>query len=814
MKNGRTRYLAVLLGLMPVLTQAQSDDAVIDRLFAEEPAPTPEAEAAPTAEPAQAAAEDAESQLPHEESPSLATIPVDPLDPTEQDPPQQIDEAEAGTAQLDDIVVTVTKRAQASRDIPSSMTVIGGEKLEQLGLRKLKDIFTLVPGINMQDEIAGLQRKVSVRGVGPDDGTNQTVGSVMGDIPISDPYGATTIIDPNPWDMRTVEVLKGPQGTLFGANSLAGLIRYVPNNPELDRWSGKAFYDFSSVKMGGTASAFGAALNVPFGDRVAVRASGIFQQLPGVLDSDNPARQEKDIDTGESWNGRLMVLWQPTDRLTINAWHTSDERNTDDINIVTFTDGSYTREDAPAASPAKNTYDLSTLDIRYRFDWATLVSLSGYQEKTSYNLVETSYLVQPLARAGLSYARTQRDVKTDGILQELRLVSPDDGDALSWVAGVYFSTYSADIRSQLYVPNTQFLSQLLGLVEILPLDVLQGLISEQGLTATQTGFDPLEADERAIYGEANYDFSDRLRLTLGSRLYQTKVEGTLRASGASGANDGAAPSQREEGWSPKVALTWRPWTDVMFYGTVSRGFQFGGFNVPTVATPNVPLTFDSSSLWNYEAGVRTDWFDRTLRADLTVFFLDWTNPQVSQRDPLGINGWVDNVGSSDNIGLESTLRWITPLDGVTIEQATSYIDARTAEAFTDSSGVEVPEGTVMPSSPRVQSVTTLSYTRPFGDFMTQTSLINSYKSQSWAEITHITEIEAHSLLSFTFNVSYSRPSWTPSLTFSVNNILDVQQPVAGFGPAGGTGPIDNVVARSTYAYTLPRSFVVRLSAEF
>src|SRR3546814_12391592 len=87
----------------------------------------------------------------------------------------------------------------------------------------------------MQDEIAGMQRKVSVRGVGPDTGTNQTVGSVMGDVPISDPYGSATIADPNPWDMRTVEVLKGPQGTLFGATSLAGLIRYVPNAPELGR---------------------------------------------------------------------------------------------------------------------------------------------------------------------------------------------------------------------------------------------------------------------------------------------------------------------------------------------------------------------------------------------------------------------------------------------------------------------------------------------------------------------------------------------------------------------------------------------------
>lgn len=812
MKGLRALSLAAMLSLISSPLLAQTDEPV----SGDAPAPASDAAqpdaladllAEPTPEPSAAPAAPAADPAPLAEIPVTPTNPTGPTDQLSAKPPERL-------TQIEDIVVTATKRAQVSRDIPSSMNVIGGEKLEELGLRKLKDIFTLVPGINMQDEIAGLQRKVSVRGVGPDDGTNQTVGSVMGDIPISDPYGATTVIDPNPWDMRTVEILKGPQGTLFGANSLAGLIRYVPNNPELGLWSGKAFYDYSRVSMGGTASAYGAALNIPIGDSIALRASGIYQELPGVLDSDNPARMEKDIDTGESWNGRAMALWQLTDRLSVNAWYTQDERNIDDINIVTLPDGSYTRPDAPTASPAKNTYELSTLDIRYAFDWATLVSLSGYQEKTSYNLVETSYLVQPLARAGLSFAQTQRDVATHGVLQELRLVSPENGSAFSWVAGAYFSSYSATIRSQLFVPQTGFLASLLPLLDVLPLDVLQGLISENGVTATQTGFDPLEADERAIYGEANYDFTDSLRLTLGSRLYRTTVEGTLRSSGASGANNGSTPGQTEDGWSPKVALTLRPWEDVMFYATVSRGFQFGGFNIPTVGTPNVPLTFDSSTLWNYEGGVRTDWFDRTLRADLTVFFLDWTNPQVSQRDPAGVNGWVDNVGKSKSLGVESTLRWITPLDGVSLEQATSYIDARTAEPFTDSSGVEVPEGTVMPSSPLVQSVTTLSYTKPFGGFMTQTSLINSYKSRSWAEITQVTEIEAYTLLSFNFNATYSDLSWRPSLTFSVNNILDVQQPVAGFGPAGGTGPLDNLVARSTYAYTMPRSFVVRLSAEF
>jgi outer membrane receptor protein involved in Fe transport len=763
----------------------------------QDPAPAAEAAPAPEQPPAQAAPAD---------------LPVIPVQDTAAAPSAPARPTEAAPAKLDDVIVTSTKRAQASRDIPSSMAVMEGEKIEELGLRKLKDIFTLVPGVNMQDEIAGLQRKVSVRGVGPDNGTNQTVGSVMGDIPISDPYGATTIVDPNPWDMNTVEVLKGPQGTLFGATSLAGLIRYVPNYPELDHWGAKGFVDYTKVTLGSAAPSYGAAFNVPIGQSIALRAAGIRQGTPGVFDSDNPAREEKDTDKGRSWDGRVMALWQPTDRFTVNAWYDKDHRHADDLSIVTFADGSYVRKDAPAPSPVDNGYSLGTLDARYAFDWATLVSLSGYQQKASHTLVETSYLVQPLAQAGVSFARTRRDVSTHGIVEELRLVSPDDDRKLSWLGGVYYGTYVADILAQLYVPNTDQLSQY---ASIVPLPVLSGLFSAQGLTATQTGYHPLKASERALYGEANYDFTKRWRLTLGSRLYRTSVNGVLQSSGASSANNGATPGTTEKGWSPKVALTYRPWTDVMFYGTVSRGFQFGGFNLPTVPDPNVPLRFKSSALWNYEAGVRTDWFQRTLRADVTEFFLDWKDPQVSQVEPDGANVYVSNVGGTHNLGSEATLRWLTPLDGLSLEEAASYIEARTSKPFTDASGAAVPVGTLMPSSPRVQSVTTLTYTHPFGAWMTQTALISSRQGKSWAEITHVTETGNFTLLTFNFSITRSDLPGAPALTLTGNNLLNVQKVVNGFGPPPGTpAQVSTVEANSTYAYTQPRSFVVRLSAGF
>jgi iron complex outermembrane receptor protein len=234
-----------------------------------------------------------------------------------------------------------------------------------------------------------------------------------------------------------------------------------------------------------------------------------------------------------------------------------------------------------------------------------------------------------------------------------------------------------------------------------------------------------------------------------------------------------------------------------------------------VPTPEIPLSFKSSSLWNYEVGARTDWFDRTLRFDVTAFFLDWKNPQISQSASNGLSLYVDNVGGSHNIGVEGTLRWLTPLTGLTIEQTGSYIEARTTTAFTDGSGNEIPEGTLFPSSPLVQAVTTISYSRMLGNWLTQASLINSLQGKSYTNIAHETSVGDYNLLGLVFNVGRLDLAGSPTLTLSVNNITNEQKLAAGFGPAPGTEtPLDSIIADSSYVYTQPRSVAVRLSLSF
>ena len=739
---------------------------------------------------------------------ALATIPVvseESAAESEAEPGAEVD----GTTRLDDIVVTATKRSQSVRDIPVSITALTGEKLEEMGAQELKDFIRLVPGINSQDEIAGIQRKLSVRGVGPDTDTNQTVGIVYGDVPLSDPYGSFSIADPGPWDLKTVEVLKGPQGTLFGATSLAGVIRYVPNTPELEKWSGRFSADWVSVKDGGTEPTYGALLNAPIGDSVAVRLSGSWQHKPGYIDIDNPRLQQEDADDAYSRTGRAMVLWQPTDRFSINAWHVRGGRKAEELNYLTNAGGEPVRDDAVAPSPVDNRFTLSTIDARYNFDWASLVSVTGYQTKYAFNNTDTSYLVRPLAQLGVQSIQARREVETSGWLQELRLVSPDDGP-WTWLGGVFYSTYTADVTSALYVnPGLPLFTNLLALLPP------GANYDEHGIKVPAVSFHPINASEKALFGEVTRAYGEHWSLTVGGRFYEAGVDGTPDGSDEAIETEG-------KGFSPKVSLVYRENADLMFYGTVSRGFQYGGFNIGGVGPNTDPPTFKSSTLLNHEIGMRSDWLDRTLRFDLTALYIVWRNPQV--RQPSTNNGvenrvgnFVDNVGAVRSVGAETTLRYITPLPGLTIETAASYIDAKTTVPYVNATGETISAGTEMPSSPKVQTSSTLSYSRNFGDWMTQTALTHTFQDKTFNNIEHDVEVGGYQLLGASFSISRNDLSFAPSLSIGVSNLTDERALVAALGGADilpGFPGLSEAITPRLRVFTQPRTLRLNLTLRF
>lgn len=760
--------------------------------------------AAPSAAAAAGAAADVE----------LDTIAVDPHEERQADEdvaaaPDEVPD------RLAEIVVTATKRERPLRKIPASISALSGKDLEQLGARQMSDFLNLVPGISMQESSGDAPRKLAIRGVAPSNTTNQTVGVMLGDIPVSDPYGNYTAIDPDPWDMERVEVLKGPQGSLFGASSLNGMVRFIPNQAKPGVWQGKTFAEWKDVSEGQAAPAYGAAINAPLGDWAAVRLSGVSEHTPGVIDMDTPGYEKKDADDVIKRMGRASLVWEASDRLRLNAWVMRQTQKLNEMSFVTNDQGRLVRHDAPSPSRSQRSFDLATLQASYDFDAMTLVSVSGYQRKQALFDLDTTYSLpgEAVATTGLSVTRARQDVDADGYLQELRLVSRGDGP-WDWLGGLYFSRYSADVLTDIYLSNTERLADWLAQ---LPSELASAIAGESGLSLVNKRGNPLDATERAVFGEVTRHLGEQWQLTLGGRLYKSEVTGTVVTRGltsllstgqASRTDHAEAPGQ---GFSPKASLTYEASPDLLFYGAAAKGFQYGGLNVAAVPVGEIPATFKSSTLWNYEAGFRSDWLDRALRVDVTAFFVDWQNAQINEANQNGLGGYVANIGAARNKGVESTIRYRTPITGLTLDVSASYIVSKTAADFTSAAGNDIPSGSEMPLSPRWQTATTLAYGVPLGSWLANAALIHSYQGRAWNNIDHESRVGGYSLLDLSLSVAQLEWRLRPSLSFTVNNLTDTRT-LTTQADGEKSAYADTIgIPRS---YTRPRTFVVRLSAEF
>lgn len=750
---------------------------------------------------------------------TVETIPVESVRPVALESEPAPTGYEPAT-QLDDVVVTATKRARASRELPVSISALHGEDLEKIGARDLKDFISQVPGVTLQDGNQGDagNRKITVRGVGPSTNGgiagNQPVGQFIGDIPMTDPYSNFVTPDLDPFDLKSVEILKGPQGTTFGASALNGAIRYVPNDPELGIWSGRGFVDYLSYSEGDAGFSYGGAMNAPLGDTVAVRVVGVIQDAPGAVD--NLASGEADADSREKWTGRGMIRWQPSENWTVTGSYLKQEAKTNDAVIPDHPDGRLESNAHPTPQLVEVGFSLASLDVRYEFDeLGTLVLQSSRQDKSA--ILDADFLSN--VALGISAIRVYGDYQIEGTTHEMRLVSPDGGD-WNWIVGAFMLDYSADAIADAYVTNTDGLG--------LPQNLPENLYGPRGLSIVYGVVAP-QATERSLYGELERNLGEQWRVTLGGRYYRTQINGEQKSSGllstlylASGSRE-TAINQEDSGFSPKLAVTYKPSEHWTMYAAVARGFQFGGVNGPALLTLpyDNPLTgvpvepdYGSSTIWSRELGVRTDWFDRTLRLDLTLFDLDWTDAQFGQASggSLANNLYTDNVGQVRSQGVETSLTWLTPVPGVSFNLNGAYVRARTASDFEDGSGDIVRSGTQMPASPTVQTSAALSWTGYFDGWVPAASLLHTYMGPAWANIRHTGRIYDFQALGLTMSVG--RPDWVgaPSLSLGISNLLD-ERGLVGIGGAVDGTALD-IGNPPTWMYNRPRSISLRLTAEF
>ncbi|MES2684242.1 MAG: TonB-dependent receptor [Pseudomonadota bacterium] len=731
---------------------------------------------------------------------------------------------------IEEIVVTATKREESLRDIPASISAFDGKNLENQGKQNLNDFIQESPGVTANSASPGFIR-ISMRGISTD--TNPaspapaTVGILIGDTAFTDPYISNITPDLSAFDIASVQVLKGPQGTLFGGAALSGAVRYVLNDPVMGEWQANGFTQYVKAKEGGDAFTEGLSINAPIlddeGNRLAFRGAYVRRRYPGVYDV-NRDPGEKDVDGGGGDQLRGILLWQPGERWKLRLTHLSQDYAAD--NAITTADdrnGPRATRSFYLESPTNHDFGLDSFEVNYDFDTVRAVSLTSYNEKNLFAFSDATAIIagpppDGFPESGGAFIAFADDARA--IAQEFRLQSTGSGN-FQWIAGAYY--YRQKVFFEILVDT------IANQTAVGPGSVIGGIGGLVGAgNGTGTGFTPSQTTsltyavtnaksrERALFFDLSQKLWDRLELSAGARLYSTTVGGGFVGTGVLvlAANNGMNADLRnkitENGISPKLAATWRFSEDVSVYAQASRGFRFGGIqSVPPQMDGSVPEVYKSDSLWNYELGLRTAWLENTLQADLTAFYIDYSNPQVVQQTQTTRLNYYDNVSAAVSQGLEASLLWLPPIEGLTLSLQGGLTDAHITEQFTASGGVIIEPGTQLPGAAKSQYTASMLYTAPVAIGNVGTSLSYSYVGKGFGDLEHSQRINDYGTLNA--GVFFNSDAWKvrPQLAFNVSNVLDTTAAISG-------STVTALNGQSFPQFTLnpPRTYSLRLSLEF
>ncbi|NEX93238.1 TonB-dependent receptor [Caulobacter sp. 17J65-9] len=565
---------------------------------------------------------------------------------------------------VDEVVVTAQKREELLREVPQSVTAITDETLERIQANDFSDYVGRVPGLTVVGDQPGNQR-LTLRGLNTS-GISSTVGTYMDETP----FGSSTslvnsgvlALDLDPSDVKRVEVLRGPQGTLYGAGSLGGLIKYVTVQPSTAGFEARVRGSAEQTDDGEGSWGLRGAVNLPMGERAALRVSGMKRSQGGYID--DPARGESDINGLETSALRAAFLFNATDKLTFRASAYVQKIESDAQTGVAY----FQSPLEPVAGDLDQfrlfseksdiTYRIYNATVDYDLGWAALVSSTSWGELEQYRESDGSMAF------GLP-SFLANDLSQEKFTQELRLVSPE-GERLDWVAGLFYTKEEGLIDQEIFFGPPPG--------------------SVTGLTARIAS----DYEEVAAFGEVKVKFSPQFDVSVGARY--AKNDQTVDQSGTAVGAGGEVSSENATTFS--IAPRYRMNDHTMFYGRIATGYRPGGPNIVGVASV-IPPTFGSDTTTNYELGVKTDLVPGVLRLDASVFHVDWQDIQLAVFD--GTVTGNANGGSAETQGVEWTAT-LTPHQGLTFVWAGAVTDTELT-SDTDPIVVGGVSGDPLPYSP-------------------------------------------------------------------------------------------------------------------
>lgn len=581
-------------------------------------------------------------------------------------------QAQDTAAETDDdvIIVTAQKREQALTEIPQSVTVVGEATLARQQASDFQDYVGLIPGFSIEVTTPGVSR-IALRGINTG-GVASTVGVYVDDTPFGSSSGlangAILSGDFDTFDVERIEVLRGPQGTLYGASSLGGVLRFITNEPSTTAFAGRGRVSLETVSSGDIGYSGSGWLNVPLGETFAIRASGFYRHEAGFVDSIGTAGSdvEDDINDFRTFGGRISALFRPSSTLTIRLSALAQnieadassyvEADRDDLEILY---GGLTQSQfIPEFNDIKYRLYNATVDLDLGF--ASLFSSTSLGNFRQDLLSDFSVLFGPAVTAafgrplGLYLDQT---TQTEKFTQELRLVSAES-DSFEWLVGLYYTKEDSRI-------DQDFVAVEAATEEI-----------ATGLPVLADIFLDSQLEEIAAFANATIHLTDRFDVSLGGRLSRNEQVASQSLDGAlvGGSAVFEGLTSEETVFTYSVAPRFELTDTTALYARVASGYRPGG---PNVLPPNVPagtpLSYDADRLVSYEAGIRANFPEQRLAVDFAVYYLDWKDIQLfAQINGVGVNA---NGGTARSVGAELTVT-VRPVQGLTVAMNAAYVDAQ------------------------------------------------------------------------------------------------------------------------------------------
>ena len=717
--------------------------------------------------------------------------------------PKEVNNQNSGNKEegLAEIIVTAEKRESSLQRTAISITAVTGEDLQRSGITSLQAVIEQTPGISFRTNGGPGQVEIEMRGMTSTGGESPTVGFYLDEVPITPPAQAVSgkvVLDPNLFDLARVEVLRGPQGTLYGAGSMGGTVRLITNAPDPNNFYINSRVTFGDTHDGSFNHSEDSAVNLPLVDeRIALRIVGSYSYTSGWIDrivlnpfplptNPNPAcgpvygctrgnvvaapvqSDYHDVNDVVTTGARASLLMQLTDRLSVEPSVLYQRTSAGGPALYDSDPGTmahYEVGDVP--EPISDTFLLYSNLIKYHFDPIDVTSVTAFWRRNQVQQQDDAEQLQEVfetpaysaAAGGLGSTPLYELDSSHQFSQELRVSTNWDSPWRGIVGGFYSDFYSL-------------------------LDVSQDMPGAQAVLGSSTivsQYQPTRIKQYAIFTEWSYALSSEWKATGGLRRYKYQSQLGVDDFGDVLGNDAADPitsfnKTSEVGYNPKFNLAYTPTADELLYATIAKGYRPGGANgaVPlsgstscvtelaALGRTSAPASFGSDNVWSYELGNKLQLDDRRYLVDASVYLERWNKVQEQvELNPCGFF-FTDNQGTADVYGgeIEVSARIIR---GLTVLTNGGYTHAALTQNIPESGGVA---GAQLQNVPKVTGTLAVEYSTPLGPLYN--GIVRLSDNYVGPRNDAFGPLPGYSLANFRFGVT--RDEWAVNLF--VNNLVD------------------------------------------